>query len=50
MAYTEMMRKYQLIPQESNFRRTYLENIISHQEIRTAKTASRLAKMPEITV
>jgi class 3 adenylate cyclase len=34
-AYSEMMRKYDLIPPESNFRKTYLENIILHREIRS---------------
>jgi tetratricopeptide (TPR) repeat protein len=33
-AYQEIMRKYDLIPPESNFRKTYLENIALHREIR----------------
>ncbi|MBE0696895.1 MAG: DUF2791 family P-loop domain-containing protein [Anaerolineaceae bacterium] len=44
MAYSEMMRKYDFIPQDSYFRRTYLENIVVHREIRAAHTASTLAK------
>jgi class 3 adenylate cyclase len=34
-AYHEMMRKYDLLPPESNFRKTYLENITLHREIRS---------------
>jgi tetratricopeptide (TPR) repeat protein len=34
-AYHEMMRKHDLIPPESNFRKTYLENITLHREIRS---------------
>ncbi len=34
-AYRDMMRKYELIPVDSPFRRTYLENIALHREIRT---------------
>lgn len=34
LAYHEMMRKHDLIPPESNFRKTYLENINLHREIR----------------
>jgi tetratricopeptide (TPR) repeat protein len=45
LAYTEMMRKYDFIPQDSYFRRTYLENIPGHREIRAAHTASTLAKI-----
>lgn len=45
LAYSEMMRKYQLIPQESYFRRTYLENFACHRDIRAAHTASMLAKI-----
>ncbi|MEA2008587.1 MAG: hypothetical protein U9O54_05665 [Chloroflexota bacterium] len=36
-AYDEMMRKYNLIPEDSHFRRTYLENIPLHREITAAK-------------
>jgi hypothetical protein len=35
-AYDEMMRKHALIPPESHFRRTFLENISLHREIRQA--------------
>ncbi len=38
-AYDEMIRKYALIPPDSHFRRTYLENIPLHQEIRAAYAA-----------
>ncbi|MCX7682125.1 MAG: AAA family ATPase [Anaerolineae bacterium] len=39
-AYSEMMRKWALIPQESHFRRTYLENIPLHRQIQAAYAAS----------
>lgn len=35
-AYDEMMRKHALIPPDSHFRQTYLENIPLHREIRQA--------------
>jgi len=35
-AYAEMMRKHALIPEKSGFRRTYLEQIALHREIREA--------------
>jgi hypothetical protein len=35
-AYDELMRKYDLIPPDSPFRRTYLENIPLHRDIRAA--------------
>lgn len=35
-AYDEMMRKHSLIPADSHFRRTYLEHIPLHREIRAA--------------
>jgi len=38
-AYDEMARKHALIPADSYFRRTYLENILLHQEIRAAYAA-----------
>ncbi len=38
-AYDEMARKHALIPTDSYFRRTYLENILLHQEIRAAYAA-----------
>jgi len=39
-AYDEMMRKHALIPPDSPFRRTYLENIPLHRDIRVAYVAS----------
>jgi tetratricopeptide (TPR) repeat protein len=42
-AYDEMMRKHNLIPPDSPFRRTYLENIALHRDIRAAYVASRQA-------
>jgi tetratricopeptide (TPR) repeat protein len=44
-AYDEMMRKYEFIPADSPYRRTYLENIPYHREIRAAHTAATLAKI-----
>lgn len=38
-AYDEMARKHALIPTDSHFRRTYLENVLLHQEIRAAYAA-----------
>jgi predicted GNAT family N-acyltransferase len=38
-AYDEMMRKHALIPANSPFRSTYLENIALHREIRAAHAA-----------
>lgn len=38
-AYDEMTRKHALIPGDSHFRRTYLENIPLHQDIRAAYAA-----------
>jgi class 3 adenylate cyclase len=38
-AYEEMMRKHQLIPAESHFRRTFLENIELHGTIQAAYAA-----------
>jgi hypothetical protein len=35
------MRKHDLIPPDSPFRRTYLENIPLHRDIRAAHTASK---------
>jgi hypothetical protein len=42
-AYDEMMRKHDLILPDSPFRRTYLENIALHRDIRAAYVASRQA-------
>lgn len=38
-AYDEMIRKYALIPPDTPFRRTYLDNISLHQDIRIAYAA-----------
>jgi hypothetical protein len=38
-AYQEMMRKYDFIPDDSPFRKTYLENIELHREIQVAYAA-----------
>jgi hypothetical protein len=35
-AYAEMMSKYNLIPSDSPFRRTFLENIPLHRDIQAA--------------
>jgi class 3 adenylate cyclase len=43
-AYDEMMRKHALIPEDSPFRRTYLENVPVHQEIQAAHGQDRVAK------
>jgi class 3 adenylate cyclase len=39
-AYEQMMCKYELIPEDSPFRRTYLENIPLHRDIRAAYHSS----------
>ncbi|MCP4537420.1 MAG: AAA family ATPase [Chloroflexi bacterium] len=39
-AHEEMMRKHDLIPPDSSFRRTYLDNIPLHRDIRAAYTAN----------
>jgi len=39
-AFDEMMRKHDLIPPDSPFRRTYLENIPLHREIRAAMSST----------
>jgi class 3 adenylate cyclase len=41
-AYDEMMRKHALIPPNSHYRQTYLENIPLHQDIRTAYAVASL--------
>lgn len=46
LAFTEMMRKYELIPADSSFRAAYLENIAHHREIRAAVAAQRLLLSP----
>ena len=45
LAYSEMMRKHELIPASSPYRRTYLENIAYHREIRAAHTAAAMARL-----
>lgn len=45
LAYDEMMRKHAFIQDESSFKRTYLENLAIHREIRAAHTASMLTKI-----
>lgn len=45
-AHEQMMRKYDLIPADSPFRRTYLENIPLHRDIRAAYQNS----MEQVTV
>ena len=45
MAYMEMIRKYDMIPNNSHYRRTFLENVPYHREIRAAHTAASLAKI-----
>mgnify|MGYP001230886382 CR=1 FL=1 len=44
MAYNEMMRKYEMIPADSHYRRTFLENLANHREIRAAYTAASLSE------
>jgi tetratricopeptide (TPR) repeat protein len=39
-AYAEMMRKHDLIPADSPFRKTFLENVAVHQQIRAARLAA----------
>jgi tetratricopeptide (TPR) repeat protein len=45
-AYHEMMRKHDLIPSESNFRKTYLGNITLHREIRSAYLSQQVKVEP----
>jgi hypothetical protein len=42
MAYAEMMRKHDMIPASSPYRRMFLENIPCHREIRAANNAQTL--------
>ena len=44
-AYNEMVRQLEYIPNDSPYRRSFLENITCHREIRAAHTAATLAKM-----
>lgn len=46
LAYHEMMRKHDLIPPESNFRKTYLENITLHREIRSLYMGQQIKIRP----
>jgi class 3 adenylate cyclase len=39
-AFDEMMRKYDLIPPDSHFRRTFMENIPLHRDIRAAMVSA----------
>ncbi len=48
-AHTEMMRKYELIPAGSAYRRTFLENIACHREIRAAHAAAAMANVTKRT-
>jgi predicted ATPase/class 3 adenylate cyclase len=45
LAHQEMMRKYALIPEDSHYRRTYLENIALHREIQVEYLA-RVVNIP----
>ena len=47
-AYVEMMRKHDLIPADSPFRKTYLENIPLHQEIQIAYAAQNGQVAPHL--
>lgn len=44
-AYNEMIRQLEYIPSDSPYRRSFLENLTCHREIRAAHTAATLAKM-----
>ena len=47
-AYEEMMRKYDLIPDDSPFRKTFLENIELHRDIRVAYGAQTTRVTPSL--
>jgi len=47
-AHEEMMRKYDLIPAESPFRKTFLENIVLHREIQVAYSAQSSRPVPPL--
>jgi hypothetical protein len=47
-AYQEMMRKYDLIPADSPFRKTFLENIELHREIQVAYAAQTTRPAPSV--
>jgi class 3 adenylate cyclase/tetratricopeptide (TPR) repeat protein len=47
-AYEEMMRKYELIPADNPFRKTFLENVALHREIRIAYAAQSTRPVPPL--
>jgi hypothetical protein len=47
-AHAEMMRKHDLIPADSPFRTTYLDNIQLHQEIQTAYAVQNTRVTPPL--
>ena len=47
-AFVEMMRKHDLIPAGSPYRKTYLENIQLHREIQTAYAAQHTGSAPQL--
>ena len=47
-AHAEMMRKYEFIPADSPFRKTFLENIELHREIQLAYAAQRTRHAPPL--
>jgi class 3 adenylate cyclase/tetratricopeptide (TPR) repeat protein len=48
-AHEEMLRKYDLIPADSPFRKTFLENIELHREIQVAYAAQNTRPAPPLT-
>ena len=48
-AYAEMMRKHDLIPADSPFRKTFLENIELHREIRVSYAAQNTRTVPPMS-
>jgi hypothetical protein len=48
-AFHEMMRKFDLIPPESTFRKTYLENIKLHRDIRSSYLSQQVKAKPHST-
>ncbi|MGB8984897.1 MAG: hypothetical protein WCC12_23735 [Anaerolineales bacterium] len=49
-AHAEMMRKHDLIPPESPFRKTYLKNIQLHRDIQVAYAAQNTRAVPPLAV
>jgi hypothetical protein len=47
-AYEEMMRKHDMIPLDSPFRKTYLENIELHRDIQIAYAAQNTRAVPPL--